>query len=262
MTDLKARTALVTGASSGLGVEFARELAARGASLVLVARRKDRLETLAAELRAASGTEVRVEAVDLGSEAGRVELARRLEAAGVAVDVLVNNAGFGIHGAFTEVAWERERDMLELDIVALTHLTKLFVRPMVARGFGRILQVSSIGAYQPSPTYAAYSAAKSYVLFFGEALDYELRGTGVRCTVVSPGVTATEFLEVARQKPTAYQRRAMMQAPQVARIGVDAMLRGKASVVPGLLNALGAAMVSRFLPRRAAAAIAARTMEA
>jgi short-subunit dehydrogenase len=261
MEDLKTRTALVTGASSGLGVAFARELAARGMNLVLVARRKDRLDALARELRSGASVDVRVEAVDLGSEEARVALASRLEADGVPVDVLVNNAGFGIYGRFADTAWERERDMLELDIVALTHLTKLFVKPMLARGFGRILQVSSIGAYQPSPTYAAYSAAKSYVLSFGEALNYELRGTGVSCTVLSPGVTATEFLEVARQAPTGYQRRAMMQAPEVVRIGLDAMLRGKGSVVPGLMNALGAALASRFLTRRAAAAIAAKTME-
>jgi len=260
MQDLSNKTALVTGASSGLGEAFARDLAARGANLVLVARRKDRLETLAAALAAERGVTVRVEAVDLASEAARQSLADRLAADGVNVDLLVNNAGFGVWGNFVDVAWERERDMLELDVVALVHLTKLFVRPMVARGWGRVLQVASVGAYQPSPTYAAYSAAKSFVLFFGEALQYELRGTGVTCTVVSPGVTATEFLQVAQQTPTAYQRRAMMQAPEVAAAGVGAMLRGRASIVPGVMNAVAAWMALRLLPRQTAAGITARLM--
>jgi short-subunit dehydrogenase len=123
-----------------------------------------------------------------------------------------------------------------LDVVALTHLTKLFARDMVKRGYGRMLQVASIGAYQPSPTYAAYSAAKSYVRSFSQALNFELRGSGVSSTVISPGITATEFLQVSGQKPTAYQRLMMMSSADVARIGVKAMLRGRYSVIPGFLN--------------------------
>ena len=168
------------------------------------------------------------------------------------MDVLINNAGFGLYGAFLEIPWERERAMLELDIVTLTHLTKLFVKDMVERRFGYVLLVASIGAYQPSPTYATYSAAKSYVLFFGEALHYELRKTGVNVTVVSPGVTKTEFLDVAGQQPSLYQRTMMMASPDVTRIAVDALLKGKASVVPGYKNA-ALAQSTRLMPRQLAA---------
>lgn len=259
--DLRGQTALVTGASSGLGVDFARQLAAAGTHLVLVARRLDRLEALADELRAAHGVTVVVLAMDLAVTDAPARLHAELTSRGIAVDILVNNAGYGLHGAFVDLPWDRERAMIELDIVTLVHLTKLFVRDMVARGRGRVLQVASIGAYQPSPTYATYSAAKAFVLSFGEALNYELRGTGVRCTVLSPGVTATEFLEVSGQRPTAYQRMMMMTSTAVVRRGLSAMLRGRASVVPGVLNALGAWMV-RLMPRRWATAMAAATMRA
>jgi hypothetical protein len=187
MTDLHGRCALVTGASSGLGTDFARELAARGCRLVLVARREARLRTLADELRGAHGTEARIEAVDLGDAAAREALFDRLAAAGVEVDVLVNNAGFGVYGDFLSIPWERERRMLELDVAAVVHLTKLFAAGMVARGRGWILQVASIGAYQPSPTYASYSAAKAFVLSFGEALSFELRRTGSASRSSRPG---------------------------------------------------------------------------
>jgi short-subunit dehydrogenase len=258
--ELRGSTALVTGASSGLGADFARELGARGADLVLVARRRELLDALAEELRA-SGARADVVATDLTDAAAREALHAELTRAGRAIDVLVNNAGFGLFGRFVDLPWEREREMLELDVVSLVHLTKLFVRPMVERRFGRVLQVSSIGAYQPSPTYAVYSAAKAFVLSFGEALHDELRGTGVTCTVVSPGVTATEFLRVAGQQPTAYQRRMMMTSGEVARAGVTAMLQGRATIVPGFLNAFGAFAMSRLLPRRAATRLAGRLME-
>ena len=245
---LKNRTALVTGASSGLGVDFARELARRGCNLVLVARRAEQLKAVAAEIQAGFGVQVRIQPTDLAQEAARQALFDQLKSEGEQIDVLVNNAGFGYYGEFAGVPWEREKAMLDIDILALTHLTKLFVPGMIARHFGFILQVSSIGGYQPAPTYASYSAAKSYVLNLGEALHFELRNTGVGCTVVSPGVTATEFLRVAGQKPTAYQRMAMMQSADVARIGVESLLKRKGSVVPGLLNAL-MTWSNRLIPR-------------
>jgi short-subunit dehydrogenase len=150
--------------------------------------------------------------------------------------------------------------MLLLDVVALVHLTKLFVKDMVARNFGYVLQVSSIGAYQPSPTYASYSAAKSFVLSFGEALNYELRRTNVKVSVVSPGVTETEFLHVAGQKKSLYQRMSMMASRPVAEAGIRAMLRGKPSKVTGVMNAFTAWSL-RFMPRRAQAAMASMAMQ-
>jgi short-subunit dehydrogenase len=259
VSEIRDRWALVTGASSGLGADFARELAARGAHVVLVARREERLKQLAAELEGRHGVRTRVVAMDLGRPEAARELHERTQADGIAVDVLVNNAGFGIFGPFLEIPWERERQMLELDVLALVELTKRFAADMVQRRFGHVLQVASIGAYQPSPTYASYSAAKSFVLSFGEALAWELRGTGVRVTVVSPGVTETEFLEVSGQRRTLYQRLTMMQSPAVARAGVRAMLQGRTSVVPGIGNALSAWSM-RFVPRRLQTAIAGYAM--
>lgn len=258
-TILKGKRAIVTGASSGLGTDFARELAARGCPLVLVARREDLLRSLQQEVSGRHGVEAEVVAMDLSAPDAPQALYDRLKASGQAVDVLVNNAGFGLYGRFTEIPWERERNMLELDVVALVHLTKLFVRDMVSRDFGFIMNVASIGAYQPSPLYASYSAAKSFVLNFTEALSYELRGTGVRATALSPGITATEFLKVSGQQATLYQRLMMMKSPDVARIGIDSMVRGKPSVVPGWLNACSA-WSNRLIPRRLSAAVAYRLM--
>jgi uncharacterized protein len=233
---LAGKTALVTGASSGLGVDFARELARRGSNLVLVARREERLKQLQGELQAAHRVKVMVVTLDLGDPQAPQVLFDHLKAQGTTIDVLVNNAGFGVFGMELEIPWDKTRQMLMLDIVALTHLTKLFARDMVQRKLGYILQVASIGAYQPSPTYAAYSAAKSYVRSFSQALNYELRGTGVSSTVISPGVTATEFLQVSGQRTTWYQRALMMTSADVAAIGIRAMLKRKYSVVPGFLN--------------------------
>lgn len=259
MSELRGRWALVTGASSGLGADFARELAGRGCHVVLVARREEPMKALAASLESAHGVETRVVALDLAPPGAPPALAERLRGEGIAVDVLVNNAGFGVFGPFLEIPWERERQMLELDVVALVHLTKVFAREMAARGRGWILQVASIGAFQPTPTYATYSAAKSFVLSFGEAIAHELRPQGVRVCTVCPGVTATEFLAVAGQKITLYQRLMMMQSPAVVRSAVRALLRGKTSVTPGIGNAVSAFSM-RFTPRRLQAAIASAAM--
>lgn len=258
---LTGRWALITGASSGLGVEFAHALARRGANAILVARREERLRETAEALEEQHGVRTIVRPADLSEESARTGLLADLDTHGevAGIDLLVNNAGFGIHGPFHAAAWPRERAQLEIDVVALTHLTKLVLPGMLDRGFGRILQVASIGAYQPSPTYASYSAAKAYVLRLGQALHYELRGTGVSCTVVSPGPARTEFLDVAGQQPTLYQRLTMMDADRVAEVGVRALLRGRSSVVPGWLNAV-TAWTQRFLPTRLAAAIAHRAM--
>jgi hypothetical protein len=259
MSELRGRRALVTGASSGLGADFARVLAEQGCHLVLVARRADRLEALAKELGERHGVEARAIAMSLSEPDAPTALHARVSELGLEIDVLVNNAGFGTWGEFLGVPWEREREMLQLDVVALVHLTKLFGADMVRRGRGWILQVASIGAYQPSPTYATYSAAKSFVLSFGEALAFELRRSGVRVTVVSPGVTRTEFLEVAGQTPTLYQRLAMMESLDVARAGVRALVRGRPSTVPGLANKTSAFLM-RLLPRRLQARMAHASM--
>lgn len=260
LSSLKDKTALVTGASSGLGADFARHLAAAGCHLVLTARREAHLQALRDELVGAHGVDVLLVPQDLSAPDAPEKLLAAVTAAGKQVDVLINNAGYGAYGPFLEIPWEKEHQMLELDIVALVHMTKLFAAPMVARGAGYILQIASIGAFQPTPLYASYSAAKAFVLSYGNAINYELRGTGVSCTVLSPGVTATEFLQVSGQEKTAYQKLMMMTSPEVTRIGLEAMVRRRMGVVPGLLNHL-AAISARLMPARMSAALAFVTMK-
>jgi short-subunit dehydrogenase len=259
--DLRGTTALVTGASSGLGADFARELAARGCgTLILVARRTELLAQVQAEI-VASYPDCTAELVtmDLTEPDAPDRLFAWTQEHDLTVDVLVNNAGYGLYGTFLDLDWEREQAMLTLDITVPVHLTKQFLPGMVDRDRGYVLLVASIGAYQPSPLYATYSAAKAFILSWGEALNYELRATKVRVSVVSPGVTATEFLKVAGQRPSRYQRMAMMQSRDVVRTAVDRLLKGQPSVVPGLLNSV---MVfgNRFIPRRWSAALAHRLM--
>jgi uncharacterized protein len=246
--NLSGKTAVVTGASSGLGVDFARELAGLGCSrLVLVARREDLLKQVQAELQA-DGRQVSIVTLDLGAAGAPQALHDLLRQQGIAVDVLVNNAGFGLFGKELEIPWDRVQQMLQLNMVALTQLTRLFALDMVKRGQGYIMQIASTGAYLPTPTYAAYAATKAYVLSYGEALNFELRGSGVSCTVISPGVTATEFLKVSGQKPTWYHRVTMMSSAQVARVAVRKMLARRPSAVIGFVNWLSALSV-RFTPR-------------
>jgi len=260
-SDIRGSWALVTGASSGLGVDFARELASRGANLILVARRWERLRVLAGELRVNHPVEVDVEAMDLAAPDAADVLYRKIEQRGRLVDILVNNAGFGVHGRFLDKSWNQERDMMQVDAIAPAHLTRLFAVKMVKRGFGRILQVASTAAYQPVPTYAVYGACKAFLLSFSLALNYELRGSGVTCTVVSPGVVDTEFQEVAGHAYTRYMRWTQMKSADVARIGIDAMLSGRKCIVPGRHNAVLIAS-QRFAPRRLVTALAGYFMNA
>jgi short-subunit dehydrogenase len=252
---------LVTGASSGLGVDFSRELARREANLILVARREERLTQIAGELTQEFGIEVDVAPTDLAARNAVEALHRQLSETPRSVDILINSAGFGVHGEFLTNSWERERAMIEVDVIALVHLTKLLAAEMVKRGYGRILQVASTAAYQPVPTYAVYGACKAFVLSFGEALNHELRGTGVTCTVLSPGVTETEFQQEAGHEYTRYMRLTQMDSPDVARIGIEAMLSGRSSIVAGIHNAAMVASV-RFAPRRVVTALAGYFLKA
>jgi short-subunit dehydrogenase len=246
--DLAGKWALVTGASSGFGMDFARLLAARGAQLVLVARRAEPMQALASELAAQYGSIALIEPLDLTVPDAPQELKTRLDARGISVDVLINNAGYGLYGNFLDQPLARTLDMMQLNMIALTALTHAFATDMARRGGGKILLVASIGAYQATPSYASYSATKAYVLLFGEALHEELKGQGVTVTVLSPGITATGFLKAAGQQATWYQRRVMMQSAPVAEIGLRALERGRASIVPGWLNAL-TAWSNRLMPR-------------
>lgn len=258
--ECRGRTALVTGASSGLGADFARDLAARGANLVIVARRDDKLTLLADEICTAHGVDIKAIPMDLGTERAPQELHRQLTEAGLAVDFLVNNAGFGVYGDFLTLDWERENAMLQLDMVTLTHLSKLFGRDMAERGSGAMLQIASTGAFQPSPGYASYAAAKAYVKSFSYAIDHEMRPRGVTSTVLSPGVTATEFLQVSGQRRNWFHKLTMMQSPAVARVGIDAMLARRKGVVAGWMNKL-AAHSNRMNPTAVSTGIAAVAMK-
>jgi uncharacterized protein len=241
--------ALVTGASSGLGVEFATLLAERHTNLVLVARRTDLLQQLAARLRREHPVSVLVEGCDLSDAGSATALKERLDAHGVAVGVLVNNAGYGLYGDFVDQPLRQTTTMLALNVVSMTELTGIFAADMVRRGSGYILLVASLLGYQPVPGYAAYAASKAYVLHFGEALHDELEPHGVVVTVLAPGAAATAFVDVAHQRDTWALRLLMMQPRPVAAIGIEALLRGRPSVVAGSRNKL-IALSNRFTPRR------------
>lgn len=255
MKDLQGKWALVTGASSGFGIDFAHLLAERGANIVLVARRAQPMEQLAAELRGNFGVTVRVEPMDLARSGVGAELKARLDAARIEVDLLINNAGYGVFGAFLEQPLAATLDMMQLNMLSLTELTHVFATDMVRRGGGQILMTASIGAYQATPLYAVYSATKAYVLLLGEALHEEMKGKNVTVTVLSPGIAATGFLAVSGQRATLYQRMVMMQSRPVARIGLAALRAGRASVVPGWMNAITAwsnRLMPRFMQRKVA----------
>jgi len=240
--------ALVTGASSGIGTEIARQLARSGHDLVLTARRVAPMEALAAELHAA-GAAVTVIGADLAKPGAATALVQDLAARGLAIDVLINNAGLGAAGRFDRQDETRVSEMLQVNIVALTELTRLLLPPMVARGRGRIMLVASVAAFQPGPRMAVYFASKAYVLSFGEALAYELRKTGVGVTVLCPGATETEFFAVAGADKSimAQKFRRMMPADAVARMGCAGLAEGRHVVIAGVLNRL-MTWAGRFAP--------------
>ena len=224
--------ALVTGASSGIGIELARQLARDGHDLVLSARRAAPMHALAAELDA-HGADSVVIPVDLSKPEAASELAAAVETRGLLIDVLVNNAGLGGIGRFDQLEPRRIGEMLHVNVVALTELTRLLVPGMVARRRGKVMLVASTAGFQPGPRMAVYFATKAYVLSLGEALAYELRGTGVTVTTLCPGATATEFFKVAGSN-TALQP--AMSASEVARLGYRALKAGRRVAITGTLN--------------------------
>lgn len=247
--------ALVTGASSGIGREIARVAASEGHDVALVARSEGSLAELAAELRDRHGSETHVMPADLSGPEAPGRLVGELEARDLAVDVLVNNAGFGTSGPFVGIPWEEERDLLAVNVAALTELTKRVVPRMVERGSGRILQVASTAAYQPGPGMAVYYASKAYVLNLGVALALELDGTGVTATVVCPGPTRTGFADRADVEASRlFRGERGMDPREVARVAWRATMRGDPVAIPGVSNKLGAAF-AHLVPRTFAARV-------
>ncbi len=240
--------ALITGASSGIGREIARICARHGHDLVINARDATRLRELAGELEEQHGVNVRVLPKDLSRESAPDEIYQTLQEDGLEIDILVNNAGFDVLGPFHRTPGEKERAMIQVNLVALTKLTRLFLPAMVERESGRIMNIGSIGSYIPSPLNAIYSATKAYVLSFSEAISMELKGTGVTVTTLCPGVTRTEFHDRADMEDIRLLRFGRMDAEAVAEQGYRAMMQGKRTKIPGLM-AKFQVLLGRFAPR-------------
>ena len=242
------QTTLITGASSGIGFELARLFAQDGYNLVLVARDRQKLEEIAAQWQQQFRVSVKVVQKDLALATSPEEIFQELQRNSIAVDVLVNNAGSGSHGAFAESDPASQLQMLQLNVVALTHLTRLFLPDMIRRAHGKILNVASTAAFQPGPLMAVYYASKAYVLSFSEALANELRGSEVGVTVLCPGPTATDFQRRAGVEHMPFMRDRIMDAKSVALSGYRGLIRSATVVIPGVRNRLLASVV-RWLPR-------------
>jgi hypothetical protein len=254
--------ALVTGASSGIGQALLPWLAGQGGprhDLVLVARRADALDAQKRALEARFGVTVTCLPMDLSAPDAADALFARTQELGLDVDVLVNNAGFGMYGRFVEQDLARVREMTRLNVLTLTDLTRLYVEPMVKRGFGRVLQVASTAAYQPGPRMAVYYATKAFVLSFSEALSVELEGTGVTVTTLCPGPTRSEFNDTAHYKVTPLVEKTLMTSEDVARIGYHALMKGERTAIAGTANKILAA-VSQRGPRAAVLKVTERLM--
>jgi short-subunit dehydrogenase len=251
------RWTVITGASSGIGVELARIFAARGYSLVITARRHERLEGLAEEIQRAHDVPVEVMALDLEDREAPQDLAEMLRDRGIRVHTLVNNAGFGLRGTFATMPFERQIAMIDLNVTALTALCRLMLPGMLERGRGGILNVASTAAFQAGPHMAVYYATKAYVLSLSEALHEEAKPHGVTVTALCPGPTESEFAATADLEKSKLFNQGIMSAAEVARIGIDGYEAGRAIVVAGTTNKLGT-LGAKFLPRALIRKIAGR----
>ncbi len=253
-------TALITGASSGIGLELASAAARDRHDLVLVARQRERLESIGRGLAEEYGVRVSVLPKDLAAPSAPAELGRELAERGIVVDVLVNNAGLGVYGFFAETPLDRELETIQVNVAALTHLTKVLLPGMLERRRGRILNVASTAAFQPGPMMAVYYATKAYVLSFSEALANECAGSGVTVTALCPGPTRTEFPQRAGFKPIPLNASLVGAASEVARAGWEGMKRGKRIVIPGIANR-AFVQAERLAPRRLVTALTRKVQE-
>lgn len=250
--------AVVTGATSGIGLEFARLLAGDGIHIVLVARKKAELSQVAKELADAFAVDVHTLALDLSDLEQTKQIPAYVTQHNLHVSYLINNAGFGDYGHFVHTAWQKEQDMITLNVMSLTYLSKVFAEKFVHASYGHIVNVASTAAFRPGPLMAVYYATKSYVLHFSEAIATELRSSGVRVTALCPGPTASKFQEAAAMTDSKLvQGKKLPTAASVARYGYKAMKRGKVVAIHGTSNKIGTYAV-RFLPRRTVRALVHR----
>lgn len=249
-------TVLITGASSGIGLEFAKIFAENNYNLVLVARSKEKLEELAATLKTEHGVQTIVIPKDLSDPVACTELFNEIQNLNIHIDILVNNAGFTVHGNFYESDLEKTRQLINVNISALTILTRLFLPQMIEWNKGRILNVASTAAFMPGPLMSVYYASKAYVLSFSEGLSGELKGTGVTITALCPGATKTNFAHFASMENSLlFSNPGVMDAHRVAREGYKALIKGKQVIIPGISNKI-MAIGTRFVPRNFAAYLA------
>jgi uncharacterized protein len=244
------QTALITGASSGIGLELARVFARNGYNLVLVARSRDKLLAISKELTNQYTSKVDIITADLSAHSASTLVYNEIKQLGIEIDVLVNNAGVGLYGEFLNQSWDSLDKMIMLNMHTLTHLTHLFLPSMVSRKRGKIIQIASTAAFQPGPTMAVYYATKSYVLGFSAALQHELKGTGVTVTTICPGPTISGFQDAADMKESRLFR--MMPIPgsdEVAEFSYKMAMKGKTVAIHGLLNRI-MAFSTRLMPRR------------
>jgi short-subunit dehydrogenase len=256
-----ARTALITGASSGIGLELARMFASDKHNLVLVARSGDKLLQLSEELKKAHDVKAMVIIADLSKVDATENIYRKLKLENISIDFLVNNAGFGDFGFFVESDWNKTEQMINLNITSLTHLTRLFLPQMVKNRFGKVLNLASTAAFQPGPLMSVYYATKAYVLHFSEAINNELKRTGVSVTALCPGATESGFQAASNMEESKLVKgRKLPTSKEVAEYGYKAMMRGRPVAIPGVMNKL-LTMAPRFTPRSWVVAVARKIQE-
>lgn len=250
------KTALITGASGGLGAELARIHASKGDNLVLVARGKEKLNTLKNELEKQYAISVHVIVRDLSEQSAPQEVFSELQTQRIRIDYLINNAGFGDFGLFAECDWKKQEQMINLNVMVLTHFTRLFLPEMIKHKFGKVLNIASTAAFQPGPTMSVYFASKAFVLSFSEAIANELKGTGITITTLCPGATETGFKSAASLDSSNLFKGSRIANPkEVAEFGYRAMMKGKTVAVHGFVNLLISQSV-RFIPRNIVTTIA------
>lgn len=254
------QTVLITGASSGIGLELTKLFAKDGYSLLLVAHDEDRLQATAAQMTADFKVEAQTLALDLSAPTAPQQVFDWTQKLAKQVDILVNNAGFATYGFFAEIEREKDMNMLRVNVLTLTELTKLFLPGMLERKQGKILNLASTAAFLPGPLMAVYYASKAYVLSFSEALSNEVAGTGVTVTALCPGPTNTGFVKRAALENSKLFKKDVMGPQFVAKVGYDGLMAGKSVVVAGLRNYLGT-LGSRLVPRALAAKIARMAQE-